>query len=418
MRSLTAALVLVLVASAAQAGNWDWLTQYKKPNLHYGQVQLHPFYQLSESYDSNIYLVPRDQNGYSVGGGVRGSWITRNDLGLEAFLPVGRQHELSAGYLADFQKYSTQPETNDAINQSAHVDYTYYGSHGLKFTAGDAYVNTNDQAFSQLVERQRRWSNHAYAALDYDLPRNRFVAGVDASHWTHKYVNPTFGASLNRYSDSAGGYVGYKVQPKTSVYVSYHRAVTHYSVIAAPGSQDKNSKSHRFGAGLKGQLTPTIQGRAEAGLNYREYDSPPVGGVTRVTRNMYVSSDLTYTPTERTTVLLHLSRNLQESISGSNRFYVSHDATLDLKHKLPYKFSVGLNAAWGLDKYPDTQTVSTGTRGDRRDDLYQAGGWVTYDIQEWLTTGLSHVWRERNSTFSGEFNYLVQVTTWNLALKF
>ena len=152
-------------------------------------------------------------------------------------------------------------------------------------------------------------------------------------------------------------------------------------------------------------------------MAYREYDEAPIDGVTRVTRNLTVASNLLYRPTDRTDVILALSRNLQESISASNRFYISNSATLDIKHRLPRKFSVGVNAAFGLDKYPDTQAINN-TRGDRRDDIYQGGVWVTYDIQAWLTTGLSYVYRERFSTFSGDFNYEDQQTAWNLALKF
>jgi hypothetical protein len=426
MRSIIAA-ALLLCASAASASSatnapvvyyWDWLTQYKKPNLHWGQLQFHPFYRLSKSYETNIYLVPKPQNGYSVGGGVRGSFIMRNNLGIELFLPVGRRHEFAAGYMSEFQNYTTQPEINNAINQGAKFDYKYKGSHGLTFTAGNRYINTNDQAFSQIIERQRRWENRVFAALDYAPEGNRMTAGVDASHMTNKYVGGIFARDLNRYEQSAGFTLGYRVQPKTRVYASYHRGIIHYTVGRQQPNQDKNNKSHDFAGGVTGDLTAKLKGQVEGGVTYREYDEAPIGGVTRITRNFTVSTNLTYAPTDRTTVLFSATRLLQESISGSNRFYINNNATLDIKHRLPYKFTVGVNGAFGLDKYPDTQVASTGRRGERRDDIYQGGAWVEYDIQSWLSTGIAYVYRERNSTFTGEFNYEDQVTTWNLALKF
>jgi hypothetical protein len=397
----------------------DWLTQYKQPNIHFGQLALHPHYQLTEVYQSNIYLVPRNQpNGAVVGGGVRSSWITKNTLGLEAVLPWHNLHNLSAGYIFDAHNYTTDSKANDTINQSAHLDYVYTGAYGLTFRAGDRYLNTRDQAFSQLVERDRRWSNEIYTAIDYDQENGRMAGGVDASHIVHKYLGSDIGRQLNRYTQRAGFNVGYKVQPKTKLYVSYHRGLTHYTVHRELPNQDRNSKSHDVGAGVTGVLAPKITGQVEGGMTYREYDEAPIGGTTRVTRNFTVATNVTYKPTDRTDVILELSRNLAESISASNRFYVRNNATLDVKHKLPRKFSVGVNAAVGVDKYPDTQTAATGTRGDRRDDIYQGGAWVTYDIQAWLSTGLSYVFRERNSTFSGEFNYQDQQTAWNLALKF
>lgn len=422
MRPMTrtaAALLLLLLSTSASALDLDWLTQYKKPNIHWGQLALHPHYTLTEVYDSNIYLVPRDQPGRTVGGGVRGSWITKNELGLEAALPWRNLHNLTGGYAVESHNYTTDAKANDTVNQTAHLDYAYAGAYGLTFRTGDTYLNTTDQAFSQLVDRNRRWSNTAYVAVDYEPKNGKLTGGVDASHTVNKYLGDSIGRQLNRYSQRAGFNVGYKVQPQTKVYVSYHRGLTHYSVGRAVGEQDKNSKSHDLGVGVTGVVAPKVTGRAEAGVSYREYDEAPVGGVTRVTRNMTVTTDLTWKPQDRTDVILSLSRGLQESISASNRFYISNSAVLDIKHRLPRKFSVGANLAFGLDKYPDTQFIgTTGARGDRRDDIYQGGAWVEYDIQAWLSTGLSYVFRERDSTFSGQFNYQDQQTAWNLALKF
>ncbi len=239
-------------------------------------------------------------------------------------------------------------------------------------------------------------------------------------HTAIKYLGPAIARLLNRYEQSAGGHVGYMVQPKTKAYVSYHRSVTHYTITRdrVANEQDKNSKAHDFGVGVTGQIAPKVKGRIEGGLTYREYDEAPIGGVTRISRNTTALVNLTYQPSDRTDIILNAVRRLQESVSGSNRFYISNTVSLDWKHKLPRKFSVGLNGAYGQDKYPDTQLVVTGARGDRRDDLYQVGGWIEYDIQQWLSTGISHIFRERNSTFSGEFNYQVQQTAWNVALKF
>jgi hypothetical protein len=419
MRKLIAAATLLsLVVPNASAAGWDWLTQYKKPNLHWGQLELHPHYRFVELYDSNIYLVPKPNNGISVGRGVRGSFIHRNILGLETALPIGALHRLTAGYEAQIDKYSYEPRTNDTVNQRAHLDWEYRGAYGVTVRAGDEYVNTNDQAFSQLIERETRWYNRAHVAADYRPENGRLAGGVDASHTTNKYVGPTLGRLLNRYTTRAGFNVGYMVQPKTKAYAAYHRGVTHYTVHRELPNQDKNHKFHDMDFGVEGQITPKVEGRVETGLTVRDYDEAPIGAVTRRTRNWTIGTSLMYKPQDRTTVYLQLHRLLQESISAGNRFYISHNAILDIKHKLPYKFSVGVNGAFGVDKYPDSQTTASGATGMRRDDIYQGGAWVEYDIQEWLSTGLSFIHRDRFSTFPADFNYTDQQTAWNLALKF
>ena len=410
------ASALCLLATSAQAFN---LSQYKRPNIHWGQVQLHPFYILSETYDTNIYLVPKDQPvAGQVGGGVKSSWITKNNFGLEAVLPVRKVHTYTAGYSVEHQLYSTQPSVNNATNQNAHLDYEYKGAYGVTVSGGDRYVNTTDQAFSELIERNRRWMNQLWAEVDFAPERSRLVGGVDASHTTHKYVSGGIGKSLNRYEQKAGFNVGYMIMPKTKLYGAYHRSVIHYTVHRQFPDQDKNNKSNHVGVGLKGQLAPKFDGKLEAGMVFREYDEVPVGGTTKNTENLTVDGQLTFRQSPNTEWALMLERRLQESLAGRNRYFVANSAVLDVKHKLPRKFSVGGNLAYAVDKYEEPQNNSSGALYNRRDDIYQYGVWVAYDIQEWLTAGVSFLSRERNSTMSGEFNYHDEQTQLNLALKF
>lgn len=422
MRPMTrAAAVLaaaVFSASSARALDMSWLTQYKRPNIRYGQLALHPRYQFTEAYDSNIYLVPRDTPARTVGGGVRGSWITMNELALETVLPWRKLHTFSAGYDFAAHTYTTQPRLNDTINQSAHADYVYAGTYGLTGRLGDRYMNTTDQAFSQLVERQRRWANTLFMELGYEPVNGLLAGGLDASQTAHKYLSPTVGRDLNRYEQRAGFNVGYRLQPKTKLYASYHRGVIHYTVHRQIPYQDKDSKSHDLGFGVTGALAPKVAGQVEGGLTYRQYDEAPIGGTTRLTRNFTVAANAVYTPTDRTSLTLAASRRLEESIDTVSRFYISNNVSLEVRRRLARKFSVSANAAFGVDKYPDTQTVDGGATGNRRDDIYQGGVQVEYDIQSWLSTGLAYAFRERDSTFTGQYNYQDHQTSWNLALKF
>jgi len=395
------------------------LNQYQQPNMHIGQFALHPNYAFSQTYDSNIYLVPRDQpGGVVVGGGNRESWITKNNLGLEASLAGHKLHALSIGYGFESQIYTTQPEINNAFNQQAHADYAYSGAYGLTFRAGDRYVNTTDQAFSELVGRNRRWMNYMYAGLDYDQEHGRLAGGIDASQQNDKYISPELARLLNRYEDSIGFNVGYKVQPKTKAYLSYHRGIVHYSIPAS--DLQKDSRSHSVGAGVTGRLSPTVEGQVEGGMTYRQYDVAPVSGASRIFISPTVATSVTYKPDTLTTIIVNLSRRLQESIDPSNPFYYSNSASLDIKHKFPRKFSAGINAAIGIDKYKNTRLIDSASDAvaNRRDDLYQGGTWVNYDIQKWLTTGLIYVYRERDSTMSAQCNYQEHQTTWHASLMF
>ncbi|MFI5361866.1 MAG: outer membrane beta-barrel protein [Elusimicrobiota bacterium] len=422
MRKLLAvAAVSCLCASSARASltDWDWLTQYQKPNVHVDQLALHPYYKFSEVYDSNIFLVPHDLPSGQVGGGITSSWIAKNDLGLEANLPWRAINNLGFGYDFESDVYTTQPAANNTINQSAHADYVREGAQGMTYKAGDQYVNTTDQAFSELVQRERRWMDRVYASADYVPKNGRLAWGVIADHETDKYIDPTIGAGLNRYQEDAGFNVGYMIQPKTKAYVSYTRSILHYTVNPVSGP-DKDSKSHTVAAGVIGQLSPKITGQVEVGETYRAYDAAPAGE-SLVYRSPVVTTNVTYSPDKYTDVILTVSRLYQESIDANNAFYYSNNATLDVKHKFPYKLSAGVNLAVGRDQYVNSQsflpTTGAPTTGYRTDNLWQGGAWIEYDIQQWLSTGVAYVYRERDSTFSGQFNYADYQASWNVSLK-
>ena len=214
-------------------------------------------------YDSNITSC-RVTPTRTVCVGVCGTWITKNELALEAVLPWRRLHNFTAGYAFEAHNYTTDARANDTINQTAHLDYVYTGAYGLTYKLGDNYLSTTDQAFSELRERDRRWANTIYTSLDYDQPNGFLAGGVDASHTVNKYLGPTRARELNRYSQRAGFNVGYKIQPKTKLYVAYHRNLTHYTVQRQPPDQDKNSKSHDVGVGLSGVVAPKVTGQVEA----------------------------------------------------------------------------------------------------------------------------------------------------------
>ncbi|MBI3554488.1 MAG: outer membrane beta-barrel protein [Elusimicrobia bacterium] len=419
MRKLTLAACLCLLVPKAHAASkyFDWITQYKQPNMHLGQLALHPYYQLTEMYDSNIYLVPRDQpNGVTVGGGHRESWVTKNDLGLEVELPWRRLHKLNLGYDVVFENYTTQPSINDAINQSAHADYAYSGAYGLTFKAGDRFINTNDQAFSELISRNKRWSNRGYTSLDYNPEGGRFAGGVDGFQQNDKYLNDVFASVLNRYEQEVGFNVGYKVQPKTKAYASYHRGVIHYSVPTPVGSFDKNSRSHSIGLGVTGSLAPKVEGTVEGGYMYREYDIAAVNATSRIKHLPTVATSVTYAPDPYTTVKLDLARYPEETIDPANQFYIANDAVLDVRHRFPRKFKAGIKLAFSVDKYENNQ--AGGPQAIRRDDLYQTGAWIEYDIQQWVYTGIAYLYRQRNSTNTGFFNFEDNQVAWNATLKF
>lgn len=414
------ALILSLVAPA-RAGMLDKMKDFKKPNIKIGKLELHPHYKLTETYDSNIFLAPRSKvlgnNADSnKAGPVLGSWITENNLGLKASFPLTEMHKLELGYDFVWKAYKKDPRLNNTVNQAVDAAYSYKGPN-VSAKVADTYVNTVDPATSELTARQKRWQNTATAEGEYAPEGGKLFAGADVSQTNHKYVSQSVAlrTALNRYEQSFGVKGGYRVRPKTRVYAAYHRQIIHYSVHQS--APTKNNKAHFLDFGVEGDIAPKLTGQVQTGLQYRQYDDPPAAGQKKITRNWMLATKLTYKPLERTKVDLSWTRRIEESTFLANQFYIANAASLNVTHKLPHKLTAGVNAGLEIDKYPEA-TATGGSTANRRDDLYQTGASLDYDIQEYLRTGISYTYRTRNSRFTEQFNYNDHLTSLSLSLLF
>ncbi len=383
-----------------------------RKGIRVGNLELHPYTQLSEYYDSNIYLVPKDQaNGVVVGGGVLSSYIHEAKAGLKFKLPVTGMHAFEGNYNAQGRAYETQPSANNTFNHNGELAYKYSGPLGIKAKLWDKYLNTEDPAFSELVQREARWTNTAGFDGEYAPKGGRLFVGASAKHHTHKYISPSLGAQLNRYEQSFGGRFGYRIMPQTRVYVGYARDLTHYTVAG----NNRNTKSHRINGGIEGKLLPQLKGRVQGALLLRDYEDQNAANRTGYVRTGGVTVNLAYQPLDRCSVKLALGRALQESTFSNNRFYFHNSASLNLRHKFPFKLTMTAGAAVTVDQYPDSSTLG-GLTANRRDDIYSQQVRLDYDIQDWIKVGVRYEHSQRYSIFSGQFNYERHLTSFNLRL--
>lgn len=406
------------VPVAPQAGDWDPLSALAagvsklsalgRPEFRL-VLELHPFYRLTETYDSNIYLVPPDKpDGRRTGGGVVGSWITTNELGTAWKLPFSKRSELRGLYSAKATNYSKQSKTNNAVDQDVRVGYDLKGQRG-GMTLSETYLNTEDPAFSELVARQRRTMLETTASLDFERSR-RFVFRLFGKHALHKYLDPTLAGSLNRYEAAMGGEAGIKLAPKTKTFLSYAREIVHYSA----GRRD-HSHSDRLGLGLEGEMGPRVTGRAQADVQRRRYENPPAGRPTTVT-NLLTSVDLKVKAARRTDGRIRLFRAVNETTFAANRHYVATGLSLGLTHTWR-KLVLSGDGSFETDRYPESTTTASAS-GNRRDDIYSYAARVEYKVRPWLSTDLGFQYLRRHSLFADQFDYSDARSSVGLKIQF
>lgn len=361
-------------------------------------LELHPFYRLTQTYDSNIYLVPPDKaNGVRTGGGVLASWITINELGTGWKIPLNKRSTLQGRYAAKASNYSTQGKTNNAVDQEIGGNYRYAGQRGTAFSVGETYTNTEESAFSEQVARQRRMMNATDASLSWEVGRV-FAFTLGANHQLHKYLDPSLANNLNRFEATLSGDAGVKLAPKTKLYIAYSRGLTHFSA----GRKD-HSRTNRIGVGLSGVFTSRISGCLQVDLNKRRYENTPAGQ-PRDNTAFLTAVSLKYKAGRRTDASLGLARGINEATFRTSRFYVSNSVNAAINHTWR-SLTLSGNASYQSDRYPEATTLGTVT-GNRRDDIYGAGVGVAYKMRPWLSTSLSYKRTQRFSFFQNDFNYL------------
>ncbi|MBI3565947.1 MAG: outer membrane beta-barrel protein, partial [Elusimicrobia bacterium] len=348
----TFALVVALAAAVpASAGS-----------LMLGPAILHPSYGLETRYEDNIYRVPRDQNHTAVsGGGVRGSWIIANDLGLKVEAPVDEANKLNFGYGATFENYTTQSKANDAINQRADASWDYAGSK-TKASLYDRYVNTHDPQFNPngtvingaLVTREARWGNNAGYKMEYFLG-DKFFFGGDVDAGINRYLDRSGGAAslanlLNTSVVTFGAKAGYMIGAKTKAYGAVHRVITHYT----EGTRQDNHRDTNVDFGVDGELAPKLKGTVQTGFIYQKYDKDSANpNRATIGRHWSVLTKLDYKPTEQCQFVLTANRGTADSATTSARYFVTSGFTLAYNHTFTEKVKAGVFGGAQWDKYSE-----------------------------------------------------------------
>lgn len=373
-------------------------------------IELHPYYMATQTYDSNIYLVPKDKgDGTVVGGGVVGSWITQNSFGSKVALPINRRQSLNAFYDINVLNYSHQSSINNTLNQRVRAHYRYNPKRGLELNLNESYTNTEDPAFSELVARQRRFENKMSASFDNRRSR-LFVYGFQIGVTHHKYLDQTVSSLLNRFESSAGGRFGIKLRSRTTLFADYAREIIHYSA-----GRQNHSKSHKLGIGLTGRIAPKWTGEIHSSAQLRHYDQPTTGQ-PRNTTTILSNIELAYAFSKRTAVKTKIFRNIEETTFSNNRFYIGTGANLSMSHAFR-KLSMTLDGSFETARYPESSTVS-GQSANRRDDIYAGGVGARYKLKKWMSAGMKYQRLQRHSNFSGSYNYKANRTSLNIRIEF
>jgi hypothetical protein len=339
-------------------------------------LKLSPFLSERVEYDSNVFQTPSH---------TKDDVIFKTIPGFVADYTFG-PHSVSAGYRAEILRYL------DLTNQDT-VHHIGVAQLRLDFprtllTLRDDFTRTSDPPGTELTGRILSTTNVLKPEGEYRITSS-FSTGLNYS-WTRvRFDDRPIGDLIDRDEHLIGASVFWKFMPRGDVFFNYS-----YGISSFTEADDRDFTSHNITIGLRGDITSKLSSVFRIGYTRED----PVHGNQTSYNGLIFGGDTTYRPTDRLTFTLSTQRGRQESVFGTNAFYVTSNATLSALYQILPKVTLTARLGGGINDYSTKQTAD-GKTDFRHDSFILAGAQADYDIQPWLRVGLEYLRTSRDSNF-------------------
>jgi hypothetical protein len=275
-------------------------------------LKLSPFLSERVEYDSNVFQTPSH---------TKDDIIFKTIPGFVADYTFG-PHSVSAGYRAEILRYL------DLTNQDT-VHHIGVAQLRLDFprtllTLRDDFTRTSDPPGTELTGRILSTTNVLKPEGEYRITSS-FSTGLNYS-WTRvRFDDRPIGDLIDRDEHLIGASVFWKFMPRGDVFFNYS-----YGISSFTEADDRDFTSHNITIGLRGDITSKLSSVFRIGYTRED----PVHGNQTSYNGLIFGGDTTYRPTDRLTFTLSTQRGRQESVFGTNAFYVTSNATLSALYQI------------------------------------------------------------------------------------
>ena len=359
-------------------------------NIHYGQIQINPYFNLRQEYRTNIFLTAENE---------KNDFITFFTPGIMFYLPSPNGGETTLDYHADLLSYWDNDE-NNTQRQFLNFKGDWQIGKQYNFLLEYLFESTDDPATSELTAPEDRTRNRFNAALSWQGRRTGLEGGFTSIRDDYKNLDELHHNHVENFFTVIGSY---RIFPKTNGLIQYRYGVIQYE----EKTPNHDAAYHEVTAGVKGTFSPKVTGELRAGFQWRDYEDVSKEDFDGAV--IYASIIHQLNPRVQTTVFLE--KGVQETTFDISNYYDYTRFGVNYKHIMGRKhlFKAGIN--YERDDFPQT------TRTDNIWDLNL--GW-DYNIQSWITTGIGYRFRNRDSSFIGppDYDYTDQVINLNCNLAF
>src|SRR4030042_1111632 len=371
---------------------------------------LHPFLSISEYYTDNVVNAKGEKKSDFITVISPGVWLTIPriyekllSVDTSSIAPGGfslsrsttgsfRRYQTYLFYGADierFSKYSSENVTSHKLEGL--FQYNLRG--GLSIELVDQYLASHairGTGISSELDKYK--TNLANLILTYDaLEKIKFR--IDYSNFLVNYD-----ASRNDYRDrddnAFSGYIFYKFQPKTSVFIEYDFIDINYDESAL-----FDSKEYHYFGGLQWDMTAKSKGSVKAGYGVKNFSVSSIGDA----KDFILEAQIDHQFTPKTSVKVKASRKTNETNISTTDFILSNNIEVQYLQRLTGKITGDVNFSYTNDSYKGNLTFGGETK-ERKDDTFRGAFALRYKFTEWLQLDTGYIYTKRGSNFS-DFDY-------------
>ena len=375
---------------------------------------LHPFLSISEYYTDNVFNAYGEKKSDFITVISPGVWLTIPriyekllSVDTSSIAPGGfslsrsaagsfRRYQTYLFYGADierFSKYSSENVTSHKLEGL--FQYNLRG--GLSIELVDQYLASHDIRGTGISSELDKYkTNLSNLILTYDaLEKIKFR--IDYSNFLVNYD-----ASRNDYRDRAdnafSGYIFYKFQPKTSVFIEYDFIDISYDENAL-----FDSKEYHYFGGLQWDVTAKSKGSVKAGYGVKNFSVSSIGDA----KDFIVEAQIDHQFTPKTSMKIKASRKTNETNISTTDFILSNNIEVEYLQRLTGKITGDVNFSYTNDSYKGNLTFDGETK-ERKDDTFRGAFALRYKFKEWLNLDSGYIYTKRDSNFS-DFNYTTNI---------
>ncbi|MCL4477415.1 MAG: outer membrane beta-barrel protein [Nitrospirae bacterium] len=345
--------------------------------IRLGALEINPFLALTERYTDNVFNTSSD---------LKSDFSTVITPGVQIIFPrVKKKYHLELIYQADLERFNTFKSEN-ANNHKAVGKFEVKFPGGLELAVSDEFIRNHDPRGINIGQELDFFrTNLASASAAYNLS-DRFKVRLDYSNYLVDYEAGR-NDFRNRTDNTLAGYVYYRLTPKTSAFVEYE-----YLVIDFKTSEEFDSKEHHLYGGITWDVTGKTKGTVKGGYEVKKFQDPSIERFKGFIMELIV--DHNFTP--RHSIKIKGIRRTNETNVFGTSFFITTGASIEYFQKFTGKITGTADISYGRDSY----------HGDfpRRDNTWQTGIGLIYQLKKWLRTEAKYSYTKRDSS-EHDFNY-------------